>query len=475
MLERPWCEVAGLRISNGTTALGPHMPPTHRWMLEGVADMINKFAKWLPDMELAFNINDESRVAVPWELMEDLRARAKLSRGRLNETKTLLSFSTNILKFWRGSFMEPEAPYPADVSSEYFTDASFMPSFDQYGVVGCSPDSPSQKYKWWNKKSFCYECTAPHSIGHMVANWTLAGSLCHQPDLANLHGFHLSPSAFKPTRHLFPIFSQSKIPTFSDIVFPTPWNYMDKTVYNASRDMPYSEKSSTVFWRSATSDGYAIRGTWQGMQRQRFVHMLNYIDSSSTINLLLPNKVNGMGYSQQRTQISQITSWTNISVAFVDEPTRCCGPDCDIQRLEFSFGPLIDFQDHWKYKYLFDLDGAGLSGRFLLFLESRSLVFCIAAFRQWFDERLTAWKHFVPVDGRLHDVWHLIGYFAGTENTGGNGHNLEGERIAEEGREWAGKVLRKEDMEIYRFRLLLEWGRVVDDRREEMGFALPKA
>jgi hypothetical protein len=86
------------------------------------------------------------------------------------------------------------------------------------------------------------------------------------------------------------------------------------------------------------------------------------------------------------------------------------------------------------------------------------LVFRVAAFRQWFDEHLTAWKHFVPVDGRLHDVWHWIGYFAGTENGSGNGHNLEGELIAEEGRVWAGKVLRKEDMEIYMFRLLLEWG-----------------
>jgi hypothetical protein len=120
--------------------------------------------------------------------------------------------------------------------------------------------------------------------------------------------------------------------------------------------------------------------------------MLNSIDISSTINLLLPNtnKVNGMGYSQQRTQISQITSRANIIVTFVDKPIHCFDPDCDVQRFEFSFDPSIDFQDHWKYKYLFDLDGAGLSGRFLPFLESQSLVFRVAAFREWFDERLTA-------------------------------------------------------------------------------------
>ena len=66
MLERPWTEVAGLRISNGTAHIGPHVVQTHRWMLEGAAEMINTFAEWLPDMDLAFNINDECRVAIPW-------------------------------------------------------------------------------------------------------------------------------------------------------------------------------------------------------------------------------------------------------------------------------------------------------------------------------------------------------------------------------------------------------------------------
>ncbi len=82
----------------------------------------------------------------------------------------------------------------------------------------------------------------------------------------------------------------------------------------------------------------------------------------------------------------------------------------------------------------------------------------------------------MPVDGRLHGVWHLIAYFGGTDKgvngENGNGHDREGEKIAEEGREWASRVLRKEDMEVYMFRLLLEWGRIVDDRREELGFVL---
>src|SRR6266498_4637923 len=108
MLERPWTEVAGLRISNGTASLGPHVPPTHRWMLQGAAEMINTFAEWLPDMDLAFNINDESRVAIPWAEMEDLKRGANLARRQLNETRNLQPFSVNTLQSWQSNFMEAE-------------------------------------------------------------------------------------------------------------------------------------------------------------------------------------------------------------------------------------------------------------------------------------------------------------------------------------------------------------------------------
>ena len=265
MLERPWTEIAGLRISNGTTHIGPHVPPTHRWMLEGTAEMINTFAEWLPDMDLAFNINDESRVAIPWTEMEDLKRGANLARRQLNETRNLQPFSASTLQSWQGNFMEAEPLYPADMPSEYFSEASVVSSFKRYGSIACSPGSLARTYTWWNKKSFCHDCASPHSLGPFLANWTLSGSLCHQPDIANLHGFHLSPSAFKPTRRPFPIFSQSKIPTFSDIIFPSPWNYKDKVVYDASRDMAFSEKENTLFWRGATSEGFSLGGVWQGM------------------------------------------------------------------------------------------------------------------------------------------------------------------------------------------------------------------
>lgn len=85
------------------------------------------------------------------------------------------------------------------------------------------------------------------------------------------------------------------------------------------------------------------------------------------------------------------------------------------------------------------------------------------------------------MDVRLHGLLSTLAFFAGTAGgaagAGGAGGMTEGNvkagaMIAEAGREWAGKVLRKVDMEIYMFRLLLEWGRLTDDRRDEIGFVV---
>jgi hypothetical protein len=51
-----------------------------------------------------------------------------------------------------------------------------------------------------------------------------------------------------------------------------------------------------------------------------------------------------------------------------------------------------------------------------------------------------------------------------------DGHDQTARKIAEASKEWAGKVFRREDMLVYVYRLLLEYARVLDDRRERLGF-----
>ncbi|KAF1992050.1 glycosyltransferase family 90 protein [Aulographum hederae CBS 113979] len=466
-ISRPGNGVASISIRGGKASIGPYTPDTHRWMLEGTMHMMKDFVNILPDMDLAMNINDECRVSVPHE---DITWLENIGRARASQRSehAVSHFSEKRGATW------PELHQQDD--TERVGRPRFQSMFYDYGSVACPPSSPARTARIWNRKSLCLSCSRPHSDGHFVSDWHLAGSICHQPDLADLHGFYLSPASFTGTRKLRPVFSQSKADGFADILYPSSWNYMNKVEYAPipqNPDVPFQKKSKTIFWRGTTSEGVSSNsGTWKGMTRQRLVHLANHATSPQT--LLLPSGSNNFKYTPISPQDlkSRLTP-TLVDISLVGDIARCGGRDCDDQNLEFGpRPPYTDFQTHWSNAYLLDTDGAGFSGRFLPFLQSRSLPFKAALFREWYDDRLVAWKHFVPIDIRLHGLWSTLVYFAGWDGGKWQGHQKEAEKIAEAGREWVGKVVRKEDMEIYLFRLLLEWGRLTDENREVLGFTM---
>ncbi|EEH34524.2 hypothetical protein PAAG_05573 [Paracoccidioides lutzii Pb01] len=248
--------------------------------------------------------------------------------------------------------------------------------------------------------------------------------------------------------------------------------------------------------------------------------------TSNPVSILLPSwsssKENPTSCRYINIPASSVSTTLDLqtSVFLTDKVTRCSIQDCNAQTSEFGLGPSIDPQEHWKYRFLMDADRASFSGRFLPFLQSRNLPF---PFRT--NRRLTPWHHFVPIDVQLHGLWNSLAYFSGarivdsnapdagtdaglnneksscditkiknenaeeklsktTINTNRNGdddcdnhkilmypHTRKGEFIAEEGCKRAEKVLRKEDMEIYMFRPLLEWERLTDDKME-LGFQI---
>lgn len=492
-VSNPWNDISSIKIRGGIATVQEDIVPTHRWMLDGVATIINNFAEYLPDMDIAFNLNDEPRVAVPYSKLESLRHQAHRSRFGGRST-----WSSNRASTWPPAAKEE---YKASV----FQQLSFQRNFHRFGTVGCPPKSLSITSPYRSSQSLvCLECVEPHSLGQFVSNWTLAADVCHQPDLSSIHGFYLSAAAFKATHELMPIFSQSKAHGFNDILYPSSWNYIDKVVYAprnetdesgakehsiAYPDPLFTEKQDTIYWRGATTEGVsAASGNWRGMTRQRLVHLLNNASSSSDhdrITVLLPDPRSSAKYRYHSLPGSALVTLglqNGTDAKFVDSIARCGGFDCADQAGEFGLASPVDFQAHWKYKFLLDMDGAGFSGRFIPFLQSHSLPFKTALFRQWYESRIIAWRHFVPVDLRLHGLWSTLAYFAGVDGvwpgSGGKrykweAHTQQGEIIAEEGRRWANQVLRKEDMEVYFFRLLLEWGRLTDDNRDNLGFSVP--
>lgn len=474
LVTNPFNDIGAISIRDGVARVQEGIKPTHAWMVLGAAEMIGKFSEHLPDMDIAFNLNDEPRIAVPWERYSVLKHQAMAH-----------SFpGDNVLNGWSKNRAQGWGPIePAHQTNEtIFTDAAWSNIFDRYVSAVCPPSSKARSQRIWNRHDICMSCIRPHSLGQFPADWNVATDLCHQPDLEKLHGFIMAPASFKVSQELVPVLSQSSVAGFSDILYPSPWNYMDKVKYDPSDEFPdvaYREKANTLFWIGSTSEGVSRRGEWRGMPRQRFSHMINN-NTLNKVSVLLPANESG-AYSYQimdgtapRDQLG-----LNTEVHLAGPIIRC--DDCDEQQQEMNTSSWVPFQNHWANRYLFDLDGAGFSGRFLPFMQSRSIPFKTGLLRQWLDSRVTPWLHFVPVDIRLHGVWSTLAYFAGVDANVGSPdggsrrikmepHDIQGEWIAEEGRMWAEKAVRKEDMEIYFFRLLLEWGRLTDDKRDFLGY-----
>ncbi|KAL7934612.1 glycosyltransferase family 90 protein [Trichoderma chlorosporum] len=474
-------EMGGLRIRNGSVEQSPYVPGSHRWMMESFQRMIEPFAKWLPDMDLAINLADECRMVVPHSRMVYLKLKAEeRRRNAVNKMEQSTWPSSSFSQSpWPKDFPEPlprATDGQKDAIDPNFTNYIRRPMFYDFVAASCPQSSAVQGGRWWDWSSTCVSCLKPHSIltssGAILANVSLAHDLCHQPDVAYLDGFFNSPSAMVGTKILFPIFSQARVGGFSDILVPSPWNFDDKSAFKEDNGVAWDDKVNGLFWRGSRSDGFSAHGRWPGFLRPRFVHEAY----EKTMAL----------------QSSGIETPVHVNVSFTGEITKCDGGDCIVESKHYKqwglatmnnnfpaeqeanqLPPSVPFEENWKYQHLMDMDGAGFSGRFLPFLESRSLPYRATFFRTWYEERLQAWHHYIPVDTRLGSgFWSILEFFSGGANDkGGEGQEMA-ERIAEQGREWAQRALRKEDMQIYMFRLLLEWGRITHDERDHLGFSM---
>ena len=82
----------------------------------------------------------------------------------------------------------------------------------------------------------------------------------------------------------------------------------------------------------------------------------------------------------------------------------------------------------YKYKYLPDMDGYAYAGRSRGYLQSNSLLLKSSLYGEWQDPRLNPWKHFVPMDHSLVNLYDTLAYLLG--NCIETGHNEAAERIA---------------------------------------------
>ncbi len=316
-----------------------------------------------------------------------------------------------------------------------------------------------------------------HSFEGFVSNYTLSVDVCHQPDLQGLEGVFIEPLSTKTSNVLFPLFGGSKLSVNNEILLPAPMYYNEEERFTGgdARGVGWSEKTHGVIWRGVATGGKNNADNWKGFQRHRFVAMNN----ASTLvrvesgeeqpeNFMLPAKEKGVTAQREGKLGEWVQSWSNVSLTDLS-----CSPvgehgRCNYTDHYFDATDGLPMAAQFDFKYLPDIDGNSFSGRYRGFLKSSSVPIKSALWREWHDSRLVAWQHFIPMDSRFGDYYGIMEYFLGSGNI--KAHDNAGETIANAGSDWAEKVLRKEDMQIYVLRLLLEYGRLLDDRREKLGW-----
>lgn len=428
--------VAMVRIRSGGVSVEDVEDPRDARMLDGLVTMISHFSKHLPDMDLPINLYDNPRVV----------------------------FSDNT------------------VIGPYFP--SSIEERRRMQTMACPEKSAVGRRDNFQLRDLDLSYSKMSPRTQFIMNWEKAIKTCNQPDVMHLHGFHLSAPSSRDIYTHVPLFSRAKTGGYADIVIPLPRD-------EPSSASKFESKRNALYWRGGYGDLTAGDLALHGNHKHRLVHFFNNASATDETVVVLPVSENTFTYSNVPTQ--SLNSLLSVDVGFgpdsalhICSTTEACAPALR----EFGVSdPVLNPLEH-RYTLLLDSDsGPATSPDFMATLKSESVPFVSTIFTEWFSERIRPWVHFVPVDLRYYGLHSTMAYFTGL-NAGDDGEGDEedvgvtlggknikvkgatedAKWIATQGRTWASKALRKEDMEVYLFRLLLEWGRLVDDKRDELGF-----
>ncbi|KAK9448980.1 uncharacterized protein V1518DRAFT_373999 [Limtongia smithiae] len=550
VLRNPDSYLLGVHIRNGhiadvtggrSAASGHGSTSTSnlQWYEVALCEMISEFVRFLPDMDIAFNLLDAPRVILP---------RADLS-ALVDDRPPLVSGTRNSFSGIPANELELATSNAPVTYISNFNSFAHQSSWG-HAKLSCPVDSPvKQPGAYTGDGDRVGFSNYGLSIG-FLKNVTAATDICLEPALQHEHGFFVRPETFNIITEPVPIFSAAKMSTFNDILFPSPAYYAERAAVDDTRDPQWAEKSATLYWRGSSVGLRSRGGAWRLGHRQRTLAYFNKFEENCTMLVDLgeleehlangaekkavhaaggksgetspeayeipsldgtgvEGKVEGkvgkkvkrddmldmltdddssaapaaehflaVGAQQDSARARARTDATFVEHVVPKLPYKehvdarfsaltQCDDDADCAAQFAFFGPpdvsmpKTSFQDTWQHKFLLDLDGNAYSVRYYAFLRSRSLVVKQTLFREWHDERLVPWVHYVPLSLDLKEGFESLRFYL--EN------DVSAKFVADQSRKWARKVLRKEDMSIYFFRLLLEYARVVDDDRDNVG------
>ena len=123
----------------------------------------------------------------------------------------------------------------------------------------------------------------------------------------------------------------------------------------------------------------------------RFLRMAsNQSDANRTVVFADPPGTDDFTYA--KVPIKQLNN-DFMDVAFTKAVgcTEYIPGGCDGLRRDHRFADTVLLGEHWRHKYLIDLDGMGYSARFLALLASDSAVLKSTVYREYFSDWIQPW------------------------------------------------------------------------------------
>ncbi|KAJ6468222.1 hypothetical protein C8R45DRAFT_837910 [Mycena sanguinolenta] len=448
----------------------------------GFKAMMGRFVKDLPDMDFPVNAKAEGRIVVPWE-------HAQYNNITQNATKIL-------------------------------NPTTFRPDWAGAGSVWdawrrtCAPSSPARrlyssdkKEKREGKEEVQVEAVPGTGNGPDFAFVPAVGiaevDFCARPARRYEQGHFFSDWRVLPV--LVPIFSPARARGFGDIRIPSHYYYGGTKRYTYAWDpinleqrkvdpmeVPWEQKRDVVWWRGAsTGGGSSPPGFGRGYQRHRFLHMSSVglvpgtaadAQRTTAVTFAVPlqqPELSGFAYTTVPVPLAALNAEV-MDAAFVKAVVPVGA--------EHRFGDSTELGVAWGYKYLLDLDGMGYSGRFMAFLASDSVPVKATVYDEFFSGWIEPWVHYIPLSATYAEIYNIVAYFSGPPPSALRAAGLskssarieaaaaqeEGDRrlrrIARAGKQWKQTIGRTMDMEVYVYRLALEYARLWADDRDAMSY-----
>ncbi|KAH7393897.1 hypothetical protein DE146DRAFT_111126 [Phaeosphaeria sp. MPI-PUGE-AT-0046c] len=372
------------------------------WIVDDLGKLLEEVARDIPNVEFAFDVVDEPRVVITKEM--------------LNE----------------GGTSHPE----------FFN--------ERHRSIWGRVTGPCLTSASTNKPSGVHDHGVP-----FIQDWHYAKDVCQHPEFEQMHGFFSSPATCMLTDAPIPVLSQAAPTSFGDIMYPSPWytEKVDQGNYKDEEDPPWDEKTNTVYWAGSTTGSHSTGGSWKHSHRQRLVQLVQML--GETNHKYMKEVTPGLWESYEA--IEDHRDLFDVKLTAI---IQCDEADCEEQKEYFNLGGKEDRSQQFRSRFILDVDGNSFSGRYYTLLQSRSVVLKQTVLREWHDERLLPWVHFIPISLSMEELPEIMRYMTSHE---------EGRRRAKEiavaSREWHKVALRREDFTIYLYRLMLELARVMDPNR----------